>query len=492
MSTAEVVTAPRLAPLAAWRPGRALLVGVVAAGAALRFAGLGAQSFWYDESFTVYLLHQPFGAMLGHLAQTESTPPLYYVVAWLWVRVFGASEWGLRSVSALAGTLTVPVAYAAAARLVGSRTALAAPALTALSPPLVWYAQEARSYALFTLACALSLWAFTCARRHPTRGNLAWWVVSSGVALATHYFAGALVALEALFLLTGPASRRRAAVAAGALTAGGLTLLPLALAQGARGSPNWISGLPLTSRLGATARLFLVGPFPPRHGTTVVASAAVGVVLLAGWGVWRARPPTRRSAALALGLGVGVLVLALAARAAGHDFLLDRNLLPAWLPLAIFVAAGLVAAGRPGLLVLGLACLVLLTIDLRVQVDANAQRDDWRGVAGLLGPARAARVVEVAPGWQAVPLALYAPTLTPLATPTQVREVDTVLYTGGRAYLAPVTVRPPPPPFRRVLTQLHQRFVLVRYRAPWRALVRPADLRSRGANGSYPFRQLTP
>src|SRR5215218_3444000 len=97
---------------------RRLLIALTVAGAALRFGTIDLQSFWFDESVTARLVRDDLFGMLDRIPGGESTPPLYYVVAWLWTKPFGTGEIGLRSLSALAGTATVPVAYAAAARLV--------------------------------------------------------------------------------------------------------------------------------------------------------------------------------------------------------------------------------------------------------------------------------------------------------------------------------------------------------------------------------------
>ena len=48
-----------------------------------------------------------FGHMLHEVKVSESNPPLYYVLAWGWTQAFGRDEWGIRSLSALFGTLTV-------------------------------------------------------------------------------------------------------------------------------------------------------------------------------------------------------------------------------------------------------------------------------------------------------------------------------------------------------------------------------------------------
>jgi hypothetical protein len=60
------------------------LAGLIALAALLRFATLDLQSFWYDEAVTVGLVRRGFGDMLRHIADGESTPPLYYVLAWCW------------------------------------------------------------------------------------------------------------------------------------------------------------------------------------------------------------------------------------------------------------------------------------------------------------------------------------------------------------------------------------------------------------------------
>ena len=115
------------------------LATLTAVAAALRFATLDLQSYWFDESVTVHLLRLDLGDMLGRIPDSESTPPLYYVLAWLWSKPFGLGEVGLRSLSALLGTATVPVAYLAAKELCSGRVGVAVAALASVSPVLVWY-----------------------------------------------------------------------------------------------------------------------------------------------------------------------------------------------------------------------------------------------------------------------------------------------------------------------------------------------------------------
>src|SRR5436305_13618685 len=132
------------------------LVAITVAGAVLRFATLGLQSYWLDEVATVNLVHKGFGSMLSGISAGVSTPPLYYMLAWLWAKLFGTGEAGLRSLSALLGTALVPAAYAVAARIADARAGVTLAALAAFSPLLVWYSQEARPYILLALPAALA------------------------------------------------------------------------------------------------------------------------------------------------------------------------------------------------------------------------------------------------------------------------------------------------------------------------------------------------
>src|SRR5436309_2231318 len=73
-----------------------ILAAIVAAAGLFRFVDLGARSFWRDEAVTVELVRRGFGNMLTSLPGSESTPPLYYVLLWVWSRLFGTDEAGVR------------------------------------------------------------------------------------------------------------------------------------------------------------------------------------------------------------------------------------------------------------------------------------------------------------------------------------------------------------------------------------------------------------
>lgn len=408
------------------------MLAITAAGAALRFATLTSQSYWFDEATTAHDMQLSFGAMLHAVNVGESTPPLYYMIAWVWARTFGVGEAGLRSLSALAGIAAIPVTYLCGRELVSRGAGYAAAALAAASPWMIWYSQEARAYMLFALLCGLSLLFFAKARRKPSGRHLVGWVICSSLALLTHYFAGFLVAAEALWLLS--AIRTRAVVIASAATAvAQAAIAPLIVSQLGHHHLNWIKQFPLHLRIEDTAASFGVQTLGQ---SSVVHYALLGAGLLAaivaGLIAYGGSREHRRGARVAATLAAAVLLLPLLLAELGHDYYLSRNLIAAWIPLAVLVGA---ACTAPRTLPAGMPLLMILLggfVYSGIYIDRHAgyQRPDYRGVAHALGANAPQRAV-IAYGGEndAQTISLYlrgAPWDSPPEGPITVHEVDVV------------------------------------------------------------------
>jgi uncharacterized membrane protein len=431
------------------------LAGLTALAAALRFSTLGVQSFWHDEAVTVGRILRPsLIDTLRTIPSSEATPPLYYVLAWGWTKVFGLGEVGVRSLSALLGTALVPVTYLTAARLAPRRAALAAAALVACSPLLVWYSQEARAYELLALLCALSL-LFVLQRR------LVWWALVSALALATHYFALFPIAAEAAWLMWR--ERRRATwLAVGFVTAVGGALVPLVLHQKGRGHDEWIARIPLATRLRDAGKSFLVGPSgaPSAALYVLVAACLVASAVL----LWRRTDGgERRRVLLPLAVGAAVVVVPLAGSLVGVDYLYYRNLIPAFVPLAIVAGAAFAGsrAGRRGALTAAVLCASWAACVIAVDVDSSLQRADWRDAAKAIGPTAATRAL-VVPFIGDDPVEVYLGHTTRMTGRASVAEVDVLGWTARGATHS----RLPAPGFREVSRRRVGAFTLLRFRAP--------------------------
>ncbi len=455
-------------------------------GAALRFATLGLQSYRYDEAVTVVrVLHPNFFDTVAAVPGSESTPPFYYMVAWLWSTLFGTAEVQLRSLSALAGTASIAVVYLGARALpLSRRSALVAAAIVAVSPVLIWFSQDARSYSLAFLLSALSFLFFAYARGG-SRRHLVWWAVCSALAIATHYFAGFLVGGEAALLLLRRDDRASAAVAIAAVAAAGALLMPLALHQAKNAHADWIAEEPVGQRL-ERAGAKLVGddngnehqqrqPGPIPLGVPAALALASLILLLSLGEPWERRSGGVAAAVGALGVGLPLVLGFL-----GADYLNGRNLVPVFVPLIILLGAGFGArrARWVGLGLAGAFCVCALLFTIEIDRLPRLQREDLRNAAHQVGPLRPDKAVVTIRYSANMPLRYYLDAETARQAPPPLRQIDLV---GSATAARENARRLLPSSFRQVESRpVSYNFTLTRYisarprRVPLRLLERGA------------------
>lgn len=213
-----------------------VLVGAgvaVLAGIALRL--VSTSDLWLDEALSVNIASLPLDDMLDALRR-DGHPPLYYLALHGWIELFGDGDEAVRSLSGVLSLAALPVAWVAARRYGGTRTAVIALVLLATSPFAIRYATEARMYSLVTL---LVLIGWLCVRRAVDDGAplaLAGIATCAGLLLLTHYWSFYLLAATGLVLAWHRHWRIVAAVAAGGVLF--LPWLPAFLEQaGSTGTP---------------------------------------------------------------------------------------------------------------------------------------------------------------------------------------------------------------------------------------------------------------
>ncbi len=457
-----------------------IVIGLTALAAALRFATLNVQSVWLDEAVTILLVHKGFFGMLSHLPTSESAPPLYYIGVWGWTRIFGATVLGFRSFSALIGTVTIPVVYAAGRRT-SPRVGLWAAALATVNPMMFYDSQEARCYALLILFCAIAFVLWQRVLESHRNRDLAWWALASSLALLTHYFAAFMFVPEAV-VLARRLGWRRILVPAGIVVLVGAALAPLAIRQRSDGQSDWIQASSLLTRLAQAPKDFLVGLYSPLEILTasIAALLAAGAVALL---VRRGNADEKRSARDTAVIAVWALALpALLAATHIEDVFNGRNVIAALTPCSVIVAVGLGVRASPrlgGLLGAALCAISLLVI-AGVELTPGYQRDDWRGAARSLSGHWPQSVV-VGPQYSAAPLAIYLPRIELLSEPSVVtREVDFVALRTrrtGRSPAPPAVLTTAPPGFRAGEVRRTETFSVSRFTAAKPTTVSTATLR---------------
>jgi hypothetical protein len=454
-----------------------LIAAITLLALALRLGGFG-QGLFADELSTAWVV---LGHGLGHVVSSvrsndEITPPLFFVLAWASSKL-GSNPDLLRLPSLVAGVGTVPIVYAIGMRTVGRRAALIAAAIIALSPFLVYYSTEARSYALMiALVGGSSLALLNALDDDRPR----WWVVYAALsvgAMYSHYTAVfPLLGQFAWAFWTHPTLRRR---------------LLLANAGAALAFAPWIPGYLADQRSPTTAILAALQPFDPGAVARSLATWSVGfpyvtlrgvpglvalALLAAGLGgvvlalAVRFRSPPRRVRALVAEAPprvVLVVILALATPVGealyslfGANVLGPRNLNASWPGLALLFGL-LLAAVRPPRVatVLTAAVLAGFAVGTVRALGPDFSRPDYPGIATFIDDnARSGDVVVDSAAFTPVPLTgldLYL-------APGQ-RELQLGLPRSQRPFTIADVPPPPEPIIRRAFAESRDtRLFLVR------------------------------
>lgn len=128
------------------------LIFIFIIGLVLRLYRLGANDLWYDEALSFnFAENLSFSYIIRDLH-----PPLYYLFLSSWIKIFGASELALRLPSVIFSAAAILVIYKIGEIVFNHKTGILAALIFALSPFQVWYAQEARSYALSVFLVSLA------------------------------------------------------------------------------------------------------------------------------------------------------------------------------------------------------------------------------------------------------------------------------------------------------------------------------------------------
>ncbi len=389
----------------------AALLAILLLAVGLRLHHLGTTSLWTDELFTRYYPRLGLGFLWGEGRTLEPTPPLYYSVILGWTALVGDGAFALRLPSVAGSMLGIVLAYLLARELLESpRAWLLAPLLLALTPTSIFYAQEARTYALQGAAIALAMLGFARYLRAPGKSALALYVVGAVLAIHLHLTSALFVAavnLAALASLAGPGRLldRTAFLrwcAANALVAlACLPLLPILLSPVTVNATTWIGP---TTRW-SVERTFAITLLGPAVQDNLLFYGEIGFVVVAALALLPPWRPGRRALTVLAAVPLIFIVL-IVGISFGKPVLITRT--AAWLCIPLALVLGDILARRFRLLAvagIGLACAAAALHVARV----DGLKEDWKGLLqGLPGLAPPALVV-LAPHTPPGAVADYAP-----------------------------------------------------------------------------------
>ena len=167
----------------------------------LKVIYLDSNALGLDEPFSVYHAQMPVADIVRIIYQGNN-PPLFEVILHFWIKLFGISEFSVRFPSLLFSSLIAPVFYLIGTKLKHQSLGLVCALLFSFSNFHLYFAHEARVYALFALLCCLSFYFFISILKGDTQFKTKlFYVLFTSLLLYAHYFGFIVIGLHGLLLL---------------------------------------------------------------------------------------------------------------------------------------------------------------------------------------------------------------------------------------------------------------------------------------------------
>jgi mannosyltransferase len=380
--------------------------------AVIRFHNIGGASLWTDEIVSRYYSEVfDLRFQLGKGLVIEPTPPTYTLLLKGWMHWFGYSEAAMRALSAVACVLSVPVIYLLGRELAGGAQGLLAALLFALSPASVYFGQEARVYALYTLVVSIVLLSVAILLKEPrSKKGAATYLVFAGLCPYLHatgvIFLLACAGAVGLTWWREKQSRRYLPrwVALNALV---LMLaspyLVHTLQASHAGGLDWMPPFSI-HELASCLSAVISGLSTPRPWPGTIFAALLLVTLAVS--IYR-RPLSTRANTTLIGLPI-LFVILVSVVSLRRPILLPRTLLWTLVPLCLVAAIAALEAGR--MRYASLLCLsAVFGTGLYFQVTSGgADKEPWREAVGQFSSQlEHADLVIVAPSSDPMVLAYY-------------------------------------------------------------------------------------
>lgn len=417
---------------AAWARWGPLLVVLAVALVELCWR-LGSSSLFIDEVQSWRAANTSLGGLFHLVRVRELTPPTYFLLLHGWIRLLGSdSESVMRALSVIAAVGTVASVYWVGTLLAGRRVAFIAALITAVSPLVLEYGQQSRTYAFTMLAATVSIGCVLQALAVPERRALWLYLGAAAGALALwfHYSAAFVIAPLAVFVLLRrelPARERWTFVSAVVL--GGLLLLPFLIPQLHQGNQNYAIGTLTWSNV----ERVIGAPFDRVYniltGVWSVVAMLVVVAAVVTLLLRRAQGRVGHPRALAAFAGLAPLVL-IVITAIRYKELISRYDAVAVPLMALAIAATVEVLPVAGAALVALTLAIAIPTSIVAHQGRHAYPNTRRAVKLVAGTWRRGDVLLAGSGYPGLPFNLeyYATHLLPRGA--------TVAYSGAAMALA--------------------------------------------------------
>jgi len=384
-----------------------ILVGcAMTAGVSLRWIGLSARSFWFDEGYSLWISRLSVRE-IWQVLPMDTSSPLYYVLLHYWMKCFGGTEYSIRALSAFFGTISIALFYLLARKILVDRWPVGlAVTIYAVSSLQIWYAQEARCYAVLVFLSLASIYCLLHWLEACTLFRTCFLVLLITASLYTHNMAlSYLPGLLAMWLIYPAEINRRERLKGASLVFASVLILYLPWLPTLHGQLQRVHGNFWLTRPGARdliGSLCLLSGFDTRtlqgifrggfHASRLFGFWTWGPAVLLIFlgclfgGLYNVRAEDRRKIAALLSYSLIPLFVVFIASYIFSPIYTDRVFLGSCAVLPILYCAPVALQGgnyKRGFQVVALLVLFVTAVSSFGYLR-NHQKEDWRGVTEYL------------------------------------------------------------------------------------------------------------
>jgi mannosyltransferase len=159
------------------------------------------QSIWLDEAINILGVKQySLIETITVYSLVDFHPPGYFVLLWIWTRIFGFSEISVRLPSVFFGVLTIYLIYHIGKNLFSHKIGLVSAILLALHPLHIYYSQEARPYAFAAFTVSLNFFCFLTFLQKKDKFSI-WYLLSLLLVFSSDYLACISLLVQPILVL---------------------------------------------------------------------------------------------------------------------------------------------------------------------------------------------------------------------------------------------------------------------------------------------------
>lgn len=350
------------------------------------------QSLWLDEAINV-LATQKYSllGMITEYAIADFHPPGFFIILWVWTHIFGIGEVFVRIPSVIFGVITIFVTYLIGKKIHSKQLGLVVSLLLAINPLHIYYSQEARMYALATLAVAVNVLLLIKIYKKE-KANLVFLIISNLLILLSDYIAYFIFPAELIFLLIIKKKEiiKKCALAFFISLVISIWWLPIFLNQLNVGSvasanlPTWkfVTGAFNVKILPLTFVKFIIGRISLSNKLMYVV-ILLPVCSLFGYLIWRG---VKSHAVFSRKLLISWIVIPLGLATMislvipVYNYFRVLFVLPAFI---ILVSLGILSFNKGLKYILGTVVSIELFCAFVYLLNSSYQREDWRGLVNF-------------------------------------------------------------------------------------------------------------